>query len=328
MILSITKNKIIGFLLLLVIISIATNIFLYFKDEPVEDTQERDFAFVEPSLAEMDQEYFRNNKKYYQTNFLPLRELLNQTIQSQKKAVHGIYFESLNTGSWIGINEKKGFVPASLLKIAIVTAALKKIEEEELTPDTLITVQPKDINTLYGAIGLIKAGDQYTVLELINYTFYYSDNTAANALMQVLTKDEFQETAFRIGISYRATKNLTKSGDLLVSPRDFSNIFRSLYYSNYLKRKNSNLVLSYLTQTAFRQGLPAGVPPEIIVSHKVGYRLDPQYGEEHHDCGIIYYPKVPYMLCIMTIGFTQQEADSAIEDLSKITYDYMRKQTS
>jgi len=39
-----------------------------------------------------------------------------------------------------------------------------------------------------------------------------------------------------------------------------------------------------------------------------------------HDCGIVYYPKNPYILCIMTRGTDFAVQERAIQDLSKFIY--------
>jgi len=143
----------------------------------------------------------------------------------------------------------------------------------------------------------------------------------------LLQKKDLQDVFFEIGVPHMAieTENATKTGDILISPKDYSNILRTLYYSSYLKRYSSNLLLSYLTQTRFEKSLPAGVPPDVKVAHKVGYYLAKE-GEEHHDCGIFYYDHSPYILCIMTQGLTQEEADAFAAQISRITYDFMEEQ--
>ena len=176
-------------------------------------------------------------------------------------------------------------------------------------------------------MGLLSQGEKATVRELINYTLYYSDNTAANALYRLITPDDLLDAATGLGLPERETRNVSKSGDLQISPKDYSNILLSLYHSSYLRRTQSNLILSYLSHTAFTEGLPAGVPPAIPVAHKVGYRPDSEYGEQRHDCGIVYYPPSPYLLCIMTKGLTKEEADSFTENISRMVYEYVYQET-
>lgn len=41
---------------------------------------------------------------------------------------------------------------------------------------------------------------------------------------------------------------------------------------------------------------------------------------ELHDCGIIYYPNNPYVLCVMTRGDSMEELKKIISTISLMTY--------
>ncbi len=44
---------------------------------------------------------------------------------------------------------------------------------------------------------------------------------------------------------------------------------------------------------------------------------------EAHDCGIVYYPDSPYLLCVMTRGKDTGQLESIIGKISQITYQFM-----
>lgn len=77
-----------------------------------------------------------------------------------------------------------------------------------------------------------------------------------------------------------------------------------------------------LSKTSFKKGLVAGVPKNIMVSHKYGERLYVDSNEAQlHDCGIIYFPQTPYLLCIMTRGENFAELENTIKEISKNVYE-------
>jgi beta-lactamase class A len=83
--------------------------------------------------------------------------------------------------------------------------------------------------------------------------------------------------------------------------------------------------LALLKQSEFSQGLLAGVPPGIAVAHKFGERgYTNASKKELHDCGIVYCPQRPYVLCIMTKGTDMKEQAKAISGISKAVYDEMK----
>jgi hypothetical protein len=57
----------------------------------------------------------------------------------------------------------------------------------------------------------------------------------------------------------------------------------------------------------------------MIVAHKFGERI---MGDSFqlHDCGIVYYPDNPYLLCVMTKGHDFYKQQTAIQIISKFIY--------
>lgn len=158
-----------------------------------------------------------------------------------------------------------------------------------------------------------------TIRQLMNYTAAYSDNTAFNALGRLLDSEDYQDAMFGLGVPYRVITN-TSGTVFKISPKDYSNMFRSLYLSSYLRRASSQFILSMLANTEFTGGIPAGVPAETTVSHKVGIWED---GEYRHDCGIVYAPGNPYIICVMTMGLSETESNRVIGNVSQTVYNYV-----
>ena len=78
----------------------------------------------------------------------------------------------------------------------------------------------------------------------------------------------------------------------------------------------SEKALGLLQKSEFHKGLVAGVPSGTIVAHKFGERDGLTIGEKQlHDCGIIYYPGNPYLLCVMTRGDNFDELAGVVFDV-------------
>ena len=71
------------------------------------------------------------------------------------------------------------------------------------------------------------------------------------------------------------------------------------------------------------------MPSNIKISHKFGEVVftndDSSKSTELHDCGIVYYPKHPYFLCIMTHGDNFDKLESTIKDISGAVYSEVQK---
>ena len=72
------------------------------------------------------------------------------------------------------------------------------------------------------------------------------------------------------------------------------------------------------------------MPPSIGVVHKFGERSLGPNGEtkQLHDCGIVYYPNHPYLLCIMTRGTSFEPLRKTIAGTSQLFYAELDSQYS
>lgn len=70
------------------------------------------------------------------------------------------------------------------------------------------------------------------------------------------------------------------------------------------------------------------LPNNVKVANKIGvYQGSNPSQQVGSDCGIIYFPQRPYLLCAMVSTGSQDSAASHISTLSKITYDFISTNT-
>ncbi len=118
-----------------------------------------------------------------------------------------------------------------------------------------------------------------------------------------------------------------------MSPKTYSFVFRVLYGATYLSRDSSEKALELLNQTEFTEGIVVGVPDNLPVAHKYGARTtqiaaktNPKEEiKELHDCGIVYYPNHPYLLCVMTQGYDFKTLSNLIKEISSISYEELSR---
>jgi beta-lactamase class A len=185
-----------------------------------------------------------------------------------------------------------------------------------------VTLTEDDLNFMSGTLAEKGAGYTLTIKELLEYLIKESDNTALRVLQtNFLTTEDILESRLAMGLPI--------DGDHIsyLGPKQYSNILRALYYSAYLRRTFSELALSIMSETDYNTQIPAGVPKDIPVSHKVGYLYSDGINH-YHDCGIIYHPQKPYILCIMSTGADEFEADRVMSKISSIVYKNVDKVAS
>lgn len=271
-----------------------------------------DYKFINPLLeCETDQNLTElRPSKYNVEQYLAKPE--------NKDLFVSVYYRDLNNGPWFGINEKENFAPASLLKLPIMMSYLKQAEKN---PEILKTeIQMLENNKLteqqiYPPKKNLEVGKSYTVEELIYRMIIFSDNESFN-LLYYFANDFWYQIYQDLHLD---TPQVNSTNDFM-SVKNYASFFRILFNSSYLSKSNSNKSLKLLSETDFNQGISNAIPKDILIAHKFGER---QIGEKRqlHDCGIVYYPGHPYLLCIMTRGnnFTQQE--KVLQDISRMIYD-------
>lgn len=163
-------------------------------------------------------------------------------------------------------------------------------------------------------------GVAYSVEDLLFRSIAYSDNEAYFMLVGYAQAqfgtDALLDFLQRLGV-------ITVSGDPdnIVSVRGYSSIFRLLYNASLLNQDSSERVLKWLAASTFREGLVAGVPSDVRVAHKFGeFSLPDAKLFQLHDCGVVYYPENPYLLCIMTRGQDVQALAGIIAEISRQVY--------
>lgn len=245
-----------------------------------------------------------------------------EEIKSKYNIDHvSLYFRDLNNGPWIGINEKEVFSPASLLKVPILIALLHRAEREPSILEKKVKILSEDINqvidpNIFSTNNPLVIGNEYTLLDVAKRMIQYSDNDAVLVLLRNLNASDIENVFQSVGVPYKDTHS-----EVSVRVKDYAGFFRILFNASYLDRDMSELALEILSLSEYKNGIIAGTPENIIVAHKFGERsINNDMDIQLHDCGVVYYPGRPYILCIMTKGDDFKQQEKLISDLSRYIY--------
>lgn len=259
----------------------------------------------------------------------------DQTLQSELKQFvkdrtnqqvsHiSVYFLDLNNNFSIGVNEQYEYDIASLLKVPTMMAVLEKAQSDpQILNKTIIFYEEKS-NHLTQDIppeNKLKKGGVYTVWQLLEKMIVFSDNSAYDLLLESIDSNISQKVFTDFGIVLPNNQ----AGQIYLSVEQYAPFFKALFEESYLTKDMSEKALDLLTQVNFQEGLMGGVPPDIKIAHKFGERSwDKITTKQLHDCGIIYYPNRPYLLCVMTRGYSFEAQSQVIKDLSGMIYNFLK----
>jgi beta-lactamase class A len=296
---------------------------------PASRANDSKYKFTNPLLSCN----LSDNKEF--TEYKPLENRIDGLNESNN--VVSVYYRDLNSGHWFSVNENEKYSPASLFKVPTMIAYLKLAEEN---PSILTTslyyptsehVPDNFSNNVefYKSKGDITPGAPYTVDQLISSMIINSDNVASNILFSYMDKNSLEDVLSDFGLKLPPNIETTSVQDF-VDVKEYSYVFRLLYNSTYLDHEMSEKALDLLTRTTFDKGIVAGVPKGVVVAHKFGERtytgVNTTVTRELHDCGIVYYPNHPYLLCVMTKGKDFNDLASSIQQISSTTYKYVDKE--
>ncbi len=245
-------------------------------------------------------------------NFLPLREKIHKEVDPYADSF-AVYFEYLPTGTTIGINEDKAFTAESLLKVPVVMAYFHKKEQQGITSDPTVQIKQNELNSQYGDLYKKGAGYKINLADVVDYALQKSDNTASLILADQISSDDFNFVYEGLDIPEAVDKNMP-----IITAQEYSSVLKALYFSSVLTNNDSEKILSVMTRTDFNDLLPSGVPKGIQVAHKIGLVNK----EIYQDCGIIYAPMRPYMLCMVSKS-DKKTAQQRTHAISKMVYDYV-----
>ena len=243
-----------------------------------------------------------------------------QTLYDSEITDISIYYKDLNSGAWIGINEKKDFSPASLLKVPLMMAIYKIAEDDDnfLKQKYIYNEVEDNVDQNFPPKELMIDKQEYSLDEMIDRMIKYSDNAPLPYIHDSLTDSQLTKIYSDLGL-----ENPFEGEDAIMNVKEYSSFFRILYNASYLNKKMSEKALKLLVESDYDNGIQAGIPKDIKMANKFGERINldevvPK--KQFHDCGIVYHPTKPYILCIMAKGYKFKQLELAIKDISTTIY--------
>lgn len=251
-------------------------------------------------------------------------------------ATVAVAFHDLQTGERWSVAGDEIFHSASTMKLCVLAELFHQAETNRLELDEQIEIgnafhsladgspfalDPEDDSDkgLYGRIG-----QHETLLNLAVPMIVESSNLATNLLVEKLGAPNINETMKRWGVSslhvrrgvmdmnaYSLGLNNTVTAD------DLTALMAKVATQQVLTQDASKAFIGILLRQQHRNCLPAGLPPDVRVANKTGWNEN-----LCHDSAIIYGPRGPYVLTVLTQGLEEMVvAPKLIAEISAAVYE-------
>lgn len=214
-----------------------------------------------------------------------------------------VYFRDLQNGYWFAIHPDEKYIPASMMKVATVMALLREVQDDPALLNTSYTYEDQfaDNRNLDPGRHLV-AGETYTLRQLMEYTLSRSDNEAHDMIKALLVERESDYLAqLHEYIGFR-NRDMVPEDANQITIFNYASLFRLLFNASFLSPEWSEYAIELLLQSENIGGIRAGTPASVPIAHKYGFKnpVMRTAGYQFHQCGIVYAPAKPYLLCIMS----------------------------
>jgi len=210
-----------------------------------------------------------------------------ESLTQDLRGAYGVYVYELKTGREYGVRQNEVFPAASLMKLPVMLLVYQEAEK-----------------------GNLELNDYR---ELVKVMGQRSDNAAYNQLVKYFGKEKIQALIVSLGMK----KTTVIKDD--IAPVDIGLFFKKLYEGNLVNRVHQEEWLGFLTNTIFEDRIPAGIPDNIRVAHKIGTELG-----TFSDAGIVFSDD-PFILVIMSKNARENEATDVTPKITKVVWEFENK---
>jgi beta-lactamase class A len=249
------------------------------------------YAFVRP-LLECEPGVVRDPARF--DGLRPTLDALADRVRAGGIRV-AIHLRDLDSAEALDVGAGERFAAAPTVRLPLAMTALRATEHGPATPAARPDGPSMDV--------------------LIDRALVDADEDAARSIARAVPPEALRRTYADLGLTPPEAQGDT------VTARDVAMPFRYLYNATYLGGIGSERVLAALGRAAFRDGLVAGVPASVPVAHEAG-----EGAGELHDCGIVYAPGHPYLLCVLAAGPSRPALIDAVRGVSEAVYAHYARQ--
>lgn len=260
-----------------------------------------------------------------------LRRTIERIATDAQTGAVGVAVRDYETGSEFQLNANRWFHAASTIKVAVLFAVFRAVDEGKLQLDDPLHVRNRFLSAIDrkpfqldtetdGDSGLYKLiGRTAKVDDLADVMITSSSNLATNLLLDFITVEYARDVLRQANVTGVELKRgvsdenaYTAGLNNETTAQGMVDLFGTLR-GEFLSKTSREAVIAILLRQRFDSMLPAQLPSHATVAHKTG-----EISTASHDCGIVYVPeRQPYVVAILTEA--KPDADQRRETVAKIS---------
>lgn len=271
-----------------------------------------------------------------------LRQKIEQIV-SGKNAVVGVSIIGINGKDTLSLHGDKAFPMQSVFKLHIALAVLSEIDKGKLSLDQKIDIGKDKLlpkNFWSPLRDENPNGGTFTIEKLIQYSVSHSDNTACDALIQIIGTPKTVEEYIKnsgindIQITFNEKDMQAKWENMFqnwTTPKAASETIKLFYENknNLLSKSSYDFFWKTNIETTTGKNRIKGQLPEgTVVAHKTGWsgtNKETGITAAVNDIGIVFLPNDEYFIISVFVSESKEDIDTnekIIADIAKATYDF------
>ena len=262
----------------------------------------------------------------------PEREQVEETRQrmsgriAEYDGISGVYVRDLDGNYGYGVRPDEQFFAASVIKIPVMVAVYRKVEQGDLEFSQQVEIQDTDWAAGAGWLQWEEAGTQHTVGDLLNLMMTQSDNVATNALVRTVGGPEhINETARSLGATdtflyqkLSSERGVVPTLDNRTTPRDMTAMLEKVADDEAASPESCEYMMDLMYTNELDWWLDAGLPEDVYAANKAGWLY-----KVYSDVGIVEADGRRYVVSIMSKYGPEDvnQGELLIEDLSRTVWE-------
>ncbi len=244
-------------------------------------------------------------------------------------AVSGIVVERSDGKRLINHNSDYRFPSASIIKLYIMWALYKKINDGELNETDLIDVTSEPVVGGCGILQQLKTENlTLTLRDICTLMIVLSDNMATNIIIRKVGLDYINQQIQSLGLSKTSLQRMLmdsearKRGlDNYTSPEDSISILKAILFDDSISRDLRSSMLEILNGQILTNHVAHNLPLDYKFAHKTG-----NLAATLHDVGILYTPNDFYYISVMLDEITNiVEGKKVINSIGESIFTMIRE---
>jgi beta-lactamase class A len=226
-----------------------------------------------------------------------------EAYATEHEGTAGVYVRDLNGGYGYGVNPDEVFFGASVMKIPLIVAVFRKMDEGAFALSDRFATEPGDWAGGAGWLQWEEAGEFHTVEDYLLMTMTQSDNVATNALLRLVGGPEYvNEVARSLGaentVLYQkitSERAIVPSLDNRTTPRDMALIMEKISTGRAASPESSQEIVEIMDQNRLQSSLRDGLPEGIETANKGGWLY-----KVYDEAALVWHEGRPYVVAIFS----------------------------